>query len=96
MCELKSSTSAYCGLTLSSALGILRTMATSLISTEVMAIANDPTLAHLWEVMCGAGETSVISAFSDLTSRLSPLCVTYLWEGSSSLVNVLLQSLYVD
>jgi hypothetical protein len=61
-------------------------MATSLISTEVMGVANDPTITHLWEVMCGAGETSTGSAYNDLTSRLSPLCVTYLWEGVSSLV----------
>lgn len=69
-----------------SALSILRTMSVNMMSTEILGISGDATLSHLWEVMCGAAEGSE-SAYGHLAGRLSPLCVTYLWEGTSSLVS---------
>ena len=70
-----------------SAFGTLRVMASNLIATEILAISSDPSILHLWQVLSGAGESDSFSAYYELTRRLSPICITSLWEGSSSLVS---------
>ena len=64
-------------------------MASNLIATEIVAVSCDPVIVHLWDVLSGASEVDSSSAYYELTSRLSPICVTHLWEGASSLVSAI-------